>query len=152
MWICFVWGISLKFPTTLMYIDKKETLLPDDAWDISCQSQTWLKQSSIPSGLLNARPRQSHCYSPSTTAPADKPGNQRDKQSDSPSKLSNWIETFVIGWQKCSEDGNCNAVKTGTGIQTSPVTPATGWLPSAFPLHPGIFIIFELTEILNMLV
>ncbi len=24
---------------------------------------------------------------------------------------------FVIGKQKCSENGNCNAVKTGTGIQ-----------------------------------
>jgi hypothetical protein len=23
----------------------------------------------------------------------------------------------VIGKQKCSENGNCNAVKTGTGIQ-----------------------------------
>jgi hypothetical protein len=24
---------------------------------------------------------------------------------------------IVIGKQKCSENGNCNAVKTGTGIQ-----------------------------------
>jgi len=26
-------------------------------------------------------------------------------------------EIVVIGKQKCSENGNCNAVKTGTGIQ-----------------------------------
>lgn len=27
------------------------------------------------------------------------------------------IMALVIGKQKCSENGNCNAVKTGTGIQ-----------------------------------
>jgi len=32
-------------------------------------------------------------------------------------RLRTVIGISVIGKQKCSENGNCNAIKTGTGIQ-----------------------------------